>query len=913
MDKFSDFNDPLREYIINEILENYIYTNLLNEKSKLESKINTIDTNINEAEYNKYTKELNEINNNIKKIKENKSKNYNKILVRRFIRNLNKANKIINQNKESFEELISKYVELLTVDDNESDKVIQHLEYVKNKLGNFISIVPDVSTTETLSKSETNNEEDKNNTINDELDNIDKELEFMEFKKYISYSEIKRIEEQLEKIYDNSDNKKIQFKVNNLLRKIEKIKNKKSEDKTKYEKNDATTDSSEESDNDEMKGGYDNYGFYKTTLEMIYGGADEDKEDLQRRFAEAEFESMDRNRKFNDNENTITPTPTPRQEEKEKEKEEKEKEEKEKEEKEKEEKEKEEKEKEEKEKEEKEKEEKEKKEKEKKEKKKKKKKYKTDNEVSDNDDLNDNYVSNEEKHKMLLQVQEIKNKLSINSKYITKYYEHTDTGLLSNSKQLKNNLKDISFFTNIKTIDDFTSFTTNIKEEIARVNKEIEFIDNKIVNITFNDTDGLLKSLDYVEKNFEDLKKIISNNNNFLKTVFDNDENNRLELIHNIESDLSKLDTKFRTNINNYYQNIKDVQSILKNLTKKINYIINESIIEKDKLHKKYDEVMREREDDHESRINMRYNNVYEYSGYSDELSRERDKKIKEHKDKYEIDKKNLVNQYTEKINDLIKNDDYTLSNINSKLNIEKGIFDNYKYNIYDSLFKKLTNIENRLISKKKIINDTNYITDDGNEIIFNEINNENIFSRIWNKYVNNVKRNNKTKQEVEDDFYNSVKVNDLNPEKVLEINNSDKIIFIILIFVIRQIALLITYFLIDSDIIKSFNGLIIGFVLIYIVVLILFILVVNLDNYKMRILFNYINLHINYHGISTHIFTFILFIIIMYTYIKNTDKNLVDDSNTKLSDEQKNDYKYKLSTISLIVYLFTSITDYLV
>jgi len=162
----------------------------------------------------------------------------------------------------------------------------------------------------------------------------------MEFKKYISNSEINRIEEQLEKIYQTSDNKKIQFKVNNLLRKIEKIKNKKLEDKTKSEKSDATSDSSDESDNDEMKGGYNNYGFYKTTLDMIYGGADEDNEDLQRRFAEAEFESMDRNRELNDNENSITPTT--RQEEREKEekgKEENEKEENEKKEKEKEEKE----------------------------------------------------------------------------------------------------------------------------------------------------------------------------------------------------------------------------------------------------------------------------------------------------------------------------------------------------------------------------------------------------------------------------------------------------------------------------------------------------------------------------------------------------------------------------------------------
>ena len=72
--------------------------------------------------------------------------------------------------------------------------------------------------------------------------------------------------------------------------------------------------------------------------------------------------------------------------------------------------------------------------------------------------------------------------------------------------------------------------------------------------------------------------------------VFDNNENNRLELIHNIEGDLSKLDTKFRTNVNNYYQNIKDVQSILKNLTKKIHSLIGESGIEKEKLSKKFQE-----------------------------------------------------------------------------------------------------------------------------------------------------------------------------------------------------------------------------------------------------------------------------------------------------------------------------------
>ena len=541
-----------------------------------------------------------------------------------------------------------------------------------------------------------------------------------------------------------------------------------------------------------------------------------------------------------------------------------------------------------------------------------KRKYNRVNEISDFDDLNEDVISDDEKYKLLLQVQEIKNKLSISSKYITKYYENADTGLLSNSKELKNNLKEISFFTNIQEKSQYKELSQYIKEEIDKINNEIQFIDNKIINNIFNDSDGLLKSIDNVENNFDELKKLVSNNDGFLKVVFDNNENNRLELIHNIEEDLAKLDNKFRTNINNYYQNIKDVQSILKNLTKKIESLISEGDLEKDKLAKKIqeeEEKLRE-EQERSYREGSNYMNMMGRYYDKDDASEKKEKEIRK---KYDNDKKNLVNKYKDKLNDLMKEEDYKLSNINSKLNIEKVIFDNYKYNIYDSLFKKLTNIENKLTSKKITnIKDTNYTTNEGNQINFNENSNDNIFSRIWNKYVNNIMRNNKTKQEIDDDFYNSVKVNDLNPEKVLEINNSDKIIFIVLIFVIRQISLLITNLLIDYDIIKSFNGLIIGFVLIYIIILFSFIVIVNLDNYKMRILFNYINLHINYYGITTHIFTFILFIIIIYTYIKNTDKNLVDDSNTKLSEEQKSDYKYKLSTISLIVYLFTSIADYL-
>ena len=471
-------------------------------------------------------------------------------------------------------------------------------------------------------------------------------------------------------------------------------------------------------------------------------------------------------------------------------------------------------------------------------------------------------------------------------------------------------MKEIDFFNSIKSKSRPEDFFTYVKDEIDKINKEIDFIDTNISNITFNNIDGLLKSIDNVENNFNDLKKIISTDDGILKAVFNDDSNSRLESIHNIEADLSKLDNKFRTNINNYYQNIKDVKSILKNLVKIIENIINEGKIEYDKLRQNLDEKRRKLSEERamdESRLEENYydNN---YMREQDRGGRDRDNEKKDHEKQFQ----EINNKYINKINDVIKTDEYSIANINSKLNIEKNVFDNYKYNIYDSLFKKITNIENKLTNIKTNLDDTNYTTNDGNEINFNQNKNDNIFSKIWNKYVNNIKRNNKTKEDIDDDFYNSIKVNDLNPDKVLEVTNTDKIIFIVLIFVIRQIALLVTNFFIDSDMIKSFNGLIIVFILSYIIILVLIIILVNLDNYKMRILFNYVNLHVNYYGISTHIFTFILFVIIIYMYIKNSDKDLVNDSYTKLSEEQKIDYKYKLSTISLIVYLFTCITDYL-
>jgi len=284
----------------------------------------------------------------------------------------------------------------------------------------------------------------------------------------------------------------------------------------------------------------------------------------------------------------------------------------------------------------------------------------------------------------------------------------------------------------------------------------------------------------------------------------------------------------------------------------------------------------------------------------------------KKEKEKHYDNIKKLVEKFNEKMEKLSK---FDKEEFLTNLNINDQIFDNYKFDIYNNLFKKITEIEKKLGSETKEINtNISYVTDNSKLMNYNTLDNDNIFSKIFNKYVKDINNKNKLSDEADDNFYNSVKSNDINPDEVLKISNSDKIIFIILIFVIRQISLLTVNYLIDNNLLLSFKYIMLFYNIIYISLFIIILLIVNFDNYKLRILFNYLNLHINFYGISTHISMLILFSFIIYYYIVFIDSsiNRKDTDNSDLNDMEKIDYKYKLSVVSLIIYIFTSIIDYM-
>jgi hypothetical protein len=214
-----------------------------------------------------------------------------------------------------------------------------------------------------------------------------------------------------------------------------------------------------------------------------------------------------------------------------------------------------------------------------------------------------------------------------------------------------------------------------------------------------------------------------------------------------------------------------------------------------------------------------------------------------------------------------------------------------------------------------------------------------NIFDKIWNNYNVGMNRNDyKGSDKYKNQFnslregrklYDSVIQNNLDPEIVLQINLQDKSIFIFLIFLIRTIIIIAIEFLIEYNMVKTLQFAIILYAFSYLVILCLFIIFVNYDSYKLRIIFNYLNLHINSSNMLLHIILFAVFTALVYIIIQSDNflKNFgymfdytniynhiydikgifTEDSDTHISRNEKLKLLYRTDIISMLVFIFTS------
>jgi hypothetical protein len=259
----------------------------------------------------------------------------------------------------------------------------------------------------------------------------------------------------------------------------------------------------------------------------------------------------------------------------------------------------------------------------------------------------------------------------------------------------------------------------------------------------------------------------------------------------------------------------------------------------------------------------------------------------------------------------------------------------------YENIKKLKDNIEKLIIKIRETegLEDTddpfekkdnmiNMIADPNNGII-------SIYKSIWNDYIKETKKSkgkgiNIENLKQDDRLYHRFIENDLDPTEVLKITFQDKVIFISIILIIRTISMVLIEFLIEYNIIGSLSRGIIVYSILYILLIILSILVVNYDSYKLRIIANYLNLHINSSNIYFHILLFLLFnglvLIIVnndnglnnidnmfnFTYIYKYIYEIAEKSKTvselRLSQKDKIILQYRLDIITMIVFIFSSL-----
>lgn len=210
------------------------------------------------------------------------------------------------------------------------------------------------------------------------------------------------------------------------------------------------------------------------------------------------------------------------------------------------------------------------------------------------------------------------------------------------------------------------------------------------------------------------------------------------------------------------------------------------------------------------------------------------------------------------------------------------------------------------------------------------------IYKNIWNDYAKETKKfksKGVTFDTLKQDsrLYERFKENQLDPRDVLKISFQDKIIFICIILIIRTFTMVLIEFLIEYNFVSTLQRGVLIYCVIYILLVICNVLLINYDSYKLRIIVNYLNLHINSSNIFFHILLFILFIGLILIIINDNDKGLksIDNalnytyiykyiyeiaekskptSDLLLSQNEKMKLQYRLDIITMIVFIFSSL-----
>lgn len=182
------------------------------------------------------------------------------------------------------------------------------------------------------------------------------------------------------------------------------------------------------------------------------------------------------------------------------------------------------------------------------------------------------------------------------------------------------------------------------------------------------------------------------------------------------------------------------------------------------------------------------------------------------------------------------------------------------------------------------------------------------VFAKVWNEYEKEKRRDDVLPDEPQNNFYKRFRANNLDPSVALQITFDDKIIFVVAIFIFRQIALSITQALIERSYISTMYHALLVYMVSYIIIMAIVVIIVNIDDYKMRIVLNYFNMHANSPQLYSHIMIHSLLLILLYTLANNLKHN-VEEKKNKLSEFEKLNLVYKIEILTISVFAMVAIS----
>jgi len=211
---------------------------------------------------------------------------------------------------------------------------------------------------------------------------------------------------------------------------------------------------------------------------------------------------------------------------------------------------------------------------------------------------------------------------------------------------------------------------------------------------------------------------------------------------------------------------------------------------------------------------------------------------------------------------------------------------------------KELTNKFYRIMSKAT--DPTTALTLQGHDSLFN---------MLFNKYQDSKRDPEKGEYVASMELSEGLKSNALLPREVLKIDFRDKTIFVFATLFLRLISLSIIEYLVDKSKITRLNTAVLAFLGIYTGMFLLLLLIVNLDSYKLRIVFNYVNFHANSSIGIIYPSLLWLFGGIVYYIMYNINGG---NGNVATNDEDRLRLKYKIQVLSMITWIFLSLMVYI-